>query len=360
MLQQHFAVAKGDVVMLTDARATRATILQAFATLQAESTLDDAVLIYYSGHSIPPDSAMGGGATEGGGLYWIVHDTVDTNGKITGGIDALEIHNALMALPATHKTLILDTHSHWTLVNHAENEGGYNLLVASDSGELAFEARIDLGGKAYPCGMLTMSLYQALAELSAAQGGAETLTYNAWVNRATELSEAASVAAGHERQTPLFIGERNQPIFGRHDPYLAAFEFSQRRTWHDLATPQLLGTHARFQTLITAPFPRAQRAFARAFAEKGLAAEAEGALAGVEPLTTESAELTLAQIASFLETMVAKREARDDLWPGGRLQLGIAYAALRDYANARRTLDEVIRICESGGNYMREQMMAAA
>jgi Tfp pilus assembly protein PilF len=70
--------------------------------------------------------------------------------------------------------------------------------------------------------------------------------------------------------------------------------------------------------------------------------------------------LTLAQSASFLEGMVAKREARADLWPGGRLQLGIAYAALRDYEQARRTLDEVIRICESGGKYRREQMMVAA
>jgi tetratricopeptide (TPR) repeat protein len=69
--------------------------------------------------------------------------------------------------------------------------------------------------------------------------------------------------------------------------------------------------------------------------------------------------LSLEEIAAFLQEAVAKREAREDLWPEGRLQLGITYAALKDYPAAKRTLDEVIRICESGGKYMEQHYMAA-
>ncbi len=68
---------------------------------------------------------------------------------------------------------------------------------------------------------------------------------------------------------------------------------------------------------------------------------------------------SLREIAEFMQEVVQKREARGDLWPEGRLQLGIAYAALKEYADARRVLDEVIRICESGGRYLDEQAIAA-
>lgn len=65
------------------------------------------------------------------------------------------------------------------------------------------------------------------------------------------------------------------------------------------------------------------------------------------------------EIAQFLQAMVDKREARGDLWPDGRLQLGIAYAALEEYTRAREVLEAVIRICESGGKFNQEQALAA-
>ena len=67
----------------------------------------------------------------------------------------------------------------------------------------------------------------------------------------------------------------------------------------------------------------------------------------------------LLEIVTFLQAVVDKREARNDLWPEGRLQLGIAYAALADYANARRVLEEVINICASGGRFSQELAQAA-
>lgn len=60
---------------------------------------------------------------------------------------------------------------------------------------------------------------------------------------------------------------------------------------------------------------------------------------------------TLLQIAGFLQSVISKREARGDLWPEGRLQLGIAYAELQNYENAQRVLEEVRQICSSGGTY---------
>ena len=68
---------------------------------------------------------------------------------------------------------------------------------------------------------------------------------------------------------------------------------------------------------------------------------------------------TLAELADFLSMEIGKREARDELWPEGRLQLGITFAALKEYRLAEQTLDEVIRICESGGRFMEQAIMAA-
>lgn len=78
-----------------------------------------------------------------------------------------------------------------------------------------------------------------------------------------------------------------------------------------------------------------------------------------QALQTEDAQ-PLAEIATFLQQMVASREARDDLWPEGRLHLGIAYVALNDPPAAQEIFEEVIRICESGGKFMNEPMAMAA
>jgi hypothetical protein len=126
-----------------------------------------------------------------------------------------------------------------------------------------------------------------------------------------------------------------------------------------------MGRFNRFQTFIKAPFPRASEAFGRAFAEKGWKQQSNGVFQEApnhEQLIQETQQVkeqALRTIATFLEEAVEKRQARDDLWPDGRLQLGITYAALKEYASARRILDEVIRICESGGKFMEAQFIAA-
>ena len=83
------------------------------------------------------------------------------------------------------------------------------------------------------------------------------------------------------------------------------------------------------------------------------------AMTQVVQAINEEAQRPLREVVTFFESVIAKRAERDDLWPEGRLQLGIAYALLQDYLNARRVLEEVIQICESGGRYMERAAMAA-
>jgi hypothetical protein len=66
------------------------------------------------------------------------------------------------------------------------------------------------------------------------------------------------------------------------------------------------------------------------------------------------------QAVEFLKRTIRRRESQSDLWPEGRLQLGMAYAALGEWELARRELDEVIMICESGGRYKGQNMAMAA
>jgi hypothetical protein len=75
---------------------------------------------------------------------------------------------------------------------------------------------------------------------------------------------------------------------------------------------------------------------------------------------TQAEEKALKEIANFLQAMVEKREGRDDLWPEGRLELGITCAALKDYLTAEHTFEDVMNICESGGKYRAEQFAIAA
>jgi hypothetical protein len=69
---------------------------------------------------------------------------------------------------------------------------------------------------------------------------------------------------------------------------------------------------------------------------------------------------SIREAVSFLEDVVRRRQSQDDLWPDGRLELGLAYAALGDYEQASRVLTEVIEICESGGKYHSQNMPMAA
>lgn len=74
----------------------------------------------------------------------------------------------------------------------------------------------------------------------------------------------------------------------------------------------------------------------------------------------EIEQSSIREAVSFLENVIRRRESQDDLWPDGRLELGLAHAALGDYVRASRVLIEVIEICESGGKYYGQNMAMAA
>lgn len=67
----------------------------------------------------------------------------------------------------------------------------------------------------------------------------------------------------------------------------------------------------------------------------------------------------LHQAAEFFEETIEKRFARGDIWLEGMLELGVTYLVLKDYKNAERVLQRLVRICESGGEYSEEMAMAA-
>ena len=108
------------------------------------------MVVYYSGHSVPPeeaDPAPNAQVDERRDAFWILHDTLQSGGKLVNGIAALELHDLIMTIPATHKTVILDTHANWSLVSHAENEGAYNLLLASDKPAGFTGQRVGIAGR---------------------------------------------------------------------------------------------------------------------------------------------------------------------------------------------------------------------
>ena len=67
----------------------------------------------------------------------------------------------------------------------------------------------------------------------------------------------------------------------------------------------------------------------------------------------------LHQAAEFFEETIENRFARGDIWLEGMLELGVTYLVLKDYKNAERVLQRLVRICESGGEYSEEMAMAA-
>jgi len=65
------------------------------------------------------------------------------------------------------------------------------------------------------------------------------------------------------------------------------------------------------------------------------------------------------QIIAGLEEVIARREQQGDYWPEGRLNLGIAYACLGEYENARRWLADAVDMFRSPSYIPRSQQMAA-
>jgi uncharacterized caspase-like protein len=271
-----WGVLAGDVVCLTDEEATRGRVLTELDTLARSSRPEDAVLVHFSGHSVPSSRPDAFGPNDREDVYLLVHDTHARQGFLSNGISAAELHKLIRAIPALTKSLVLDTHASESLLRLAEQDGTYALILASDTAEVAYEWSVEVGGEELPCGMLTGALYRTGMELPP-----NGVTYDRWVTPAIALSERASSDAAlyPDPQIPVFVGQKEWGVIGGEDPFLPLFEFSQRRHWPRMGGAELLRRY-RFcrRFLANTSHPQAHLAFGRALLEKGEYATAAEAL----------------------------------------------------------------------------------
>jgi hypothetical protein len=65
------------------------------------------------------------------------------------------------------------------------------------------------------------------------------------------------------------------------------------------------------------------------------------------------------RIIATLEEVIARREQQGDYWPEGRLNLGVAYACLGEYEDARHWLDDAANMLKYPSYIPRSAEMAA-
>ena len=305
-----------DIITLTDQDATLQNIITELEKLAKTTAPEDAILVHFSGHSVPSSKPEYFGKNDGDeNVYLILHDTHDQPGYITGGMSAVEVHRYMQTIPAGHKTLILDTHANSDLIELSKKEGTYALIVASDTAETAYEWHTVVAGQDIPCGMLTGALYRSLEKA----GDGASLTYADWFIPAIEIASQASAELGYrQRQTPYFVGLLERRPFGGEDPYLFAFEFIQRGNWAKRTLVQLEKQYQLFRHLITSPFPRAHYAFGRAFLSQRaleLAMEALQRAIDESPAGYPEAEIAIAKALIRLDRINSAQEALERALP---------------------------------------------
>ena len=248
-----------DILTLIDQDATCERVRSELEKLARSAAPGDSVLIHFSGHSVPAGSPGYFGDNRAN-TYLILHDTQNEAGSLSNGISAVELHKLVQAIPAGNTTLILDTHPSRKLIELASTEGRYDMILASDTAEVAYELEIDLEGVNVTCGMLTGALYQSLEKVA----DSASMTYADWFTPAVSIAYEASQNFT-QPLNPLFIGSLDRRPFGREDPYLTAFEFFQRGRWPERSADQLQRQYRLFNHQIAAPFPQAHYAFGLAF-----------------------------------------------------------------------------------------------
>ncbi|MGD8245373.1 MAG: caspase family protein, partial [Anaerolineae bacterium] len=96
-LLAHGGFREEDMAVLTDSQATYTRFVQEMEKLRG-ATLADAVVVYFSGHSIPPSSLSEGPRGYFNDVYLILHDTHDEPGRLTDGITADELHHLMQEI----------------------------------------------------------------------------------------------------------------------------------------------------------------------------------------------------------------------------------------------------------------------
>lgn len=319
------------ITWLTDEQATYQQVVAAFRQLAEETTPADTVIVHFSGHALTQTERTPDGQSPNP-AYLIFNDT---DAAYQDSMGAHELHELLNAIPAERKILLLDTHPHADLLYLGATEGTYKCFLASDTAEDAYEYRFAWRGTFTVMGLFTGVLVQQLEEANR-----ETLTFGELVD-----GVIAGINDLRFRQTPLFRGDREAPVFVTDDNILRHFEFGFRRRYFDIRPATLMKRYQDVMRRIPAPFPRTYLSFGWAFIEKGdfiLAVEAlrRGIEAGQPDLISE---VTLAyalwrsedeeQAGSLLQSLFGERS---DFPPAAFLELGTLFFQLGMEANALR------------------------
>lgn len=267
-IMQEALSASFEITTITDGEATKDRIALAFAALAERAGPGDAVLVHYSGHSVP-DEMYEGTALEG--TYLILHDTLDA----TTGVSAEQLHAWLEAIPSRHTTIVLDTHPQRAFMRLAE-QGDYRMLIASDSAQLAYERQVEFNGRIVSAGSFTAALAAQLWE-----SDAETLTFGELLDgcirrledvdgqRPPPASDTTGAWPEFTPQVPVLIGDRDDLVFGVSDVHVWAYDFAVRRTYPRASVERLRTRLRHLPSDLAASFAPLEVSFGRAFLEHG-------------------------------------------------------------------------------------------
>lgn len=361
---------------LYNEQATRGAITSmVIDSLGSQLTEDDSLVFFFAGHGYTETRSVGTHKVKSGYLIPVEGAHPDQR-KFSTYLRLDAFLEELARLPAMHILVILDAcHSGFALgesvrvlrdVQRYSDDLSQRMSRRVIASAMSDQPALD-NGPISGHSLFTGTLIEALAHGKADEENKGFVTSS---EMALYIQRAVASWSGSQ-QTPDFgafdlddrgelvislVGETQSRLLAHESLAIADCVYDLGRITRDPKRFAFAADQYR-DALRHAMFGKIELPAAEAGLTSALAAAANPDHAA--PELPQNAQKRLEAIVAFLQEAVAKREARNDLWPEGRLQLGIAYAALKEYPAARRTLDEVIRICQSGGKYMEQHFIAA-
>lgn len=181
------AYAEDEIATRCDPDATtRVAILAALGELRASCEAGDEVLIFFAGRSVR--AARSGDQARS--IVWLCpSDFVES--LPSSAITAQELHEALIALPAEHVVVIMDTCYGGGLIRQARSSQRYTLWSGTDDDEIGDEIALDGGVR----GAFTVELIAALRGTTQTTGSIGDVVDTV-------------AAALRPRQTSVFVGDQ--------------------------------------------------------------------------------------------------------------------------------------------------------
>jgi tetratricopeptide (TPR) repeat protein len=162
------------------------------------------------------------------------------------------------------------------------------------------------------------------------------------------------------------LAERHQEVAGKEGEAQLTGEPSPR--FHGTLTRELHGILERAKPG-RETVPNLERSLKEGFGDGVAVRIAQGAqdsllladelMGRADALLARIGERRARQVIAALEEVIARREQQGDYWPEGRLNLGIAYACLGEYEDARRWLDDAANMLKYPSYIPRSEQMLA-